>query len=343
MLNERPYQVCLYVGPSAPTLEQVRVVDLTPVDADTQTVCATIRGASLTPEDLRSRVLFVADPDPAYRDRALVTYAALIGFANRRLDVAFAVDGQAMAMDELDRSVRTLPAPDRPAEHIDLAQAGGAERTDLPWVALGTTGISPDAVAVIKYARRLRLVPADHVQIALPQLVVVAALRARGATERLPLLCTGDEPADPDAGICLETARRGGEAARRDLRSGTRDALAPAEPTRFDRLEEADAVPVEKTLLRLGAKSKVVDLPARPGTPEHAAGVTVPTEVWHCPRPDRHTNGDATPSARIVIKDERAEFQCFRCDPERVGSLRLVMDTLGLTGDEAADWILQGR
>lgn len=341
MTNERPYQVCLYVGPAAPTLGDVRVVDLTPSACDHDTVMSTLRGAELTPEDLRSRVLFVADSDPSFRDRALAVYAALIGFAKRRLDAAFAVDGQALAMETLDAQVRALPTGERPDGALDVAQVGGPPRMDIAWADIAE-GLTAQAVGVVRFTRRLRFVPPAEVSVALPQLVAIAGLRARGANERLPILCDGTESpaAGEEVGLCLETLRRAGEAARRELRSGTRDALAPAVPCAFDRLAAADAVSVEKTLLRLGAKSKMVDLPAKPGTPEYDAGVTVPTEVWHCPRPHRHTHGDANPSARVIVKGDVATFQCFRCDPERVGSLRLVMDTLAMTGDEAATWIL---
>jgi hypothetical protein len=66
-------------------------------------------------------------------------------------------------------------------------------------------------------------------------------------------------------------------------------------------------------------------------------GATTPDGVlWHCPRPDRHRNGDANASMRV---DEQGA-RCFRCDPEKIDSLRLVADVRGISFDEAADWIL---
>lgn len=345
MSVERPYQVCLYVGPSAPDLDGVRVVNLTPPVLEPDAVLDALRAAELTPADLRSRVLFVADGGADYRDVTLWVYATLLGFAKRRLDVAFAVDGEALAMDELDAVVRAAPIPDKPELPFEVVQVGGDVRADLPHVKIGAVLTAGDSAA-IRFARRLRFVPADAPALAVPQLVAVAALRARGLHEKLPMLCRGDEPVSSDqgpdsAGVCLDALRRAGEDLRRGLRSDNRDALADrAEEILYARLAEADAIPVERTLVRLGAKSKIVDLPARPGTPEHEAGTTVPTEVWHCPRPARHRNGDSNPSSRIVTKGDQALFQCFRCDPERVGSLRLVMDVLGKTGAEAANWLL---
>lgn len=346
MSVERPYQVCLYVGPQTPTLDGVRVVNLTPAEHTPESVVETLRAAELTPADLRSRVLFVADGDSSYRRATVMTYAALLGFAKRRLDVAFAIDGEALTMDTFDASLRTMPGIVRPEVLPEVAQVGGQPRADLVHVDV-TAGLTLATAATIKFARRLRFVPPESTAAAIQMLVAIAALRARGPQDKFPLLCDGTEPgpvagAAPDAaGVCLDTLRRSGEDIRRGLRSDNRAALAPClEHNPFARLVEADAVPVETVLVRLGAKSKIVDLPAKPGTPEHAEGVTVPTEVWHCPRPARHTNGDANPSSRVIVKGDTAVFQCFRCDPERVGSLRLVMDTLSMTGAEAADWIL---
>lgn len=344
MSVERPYQVCLYVGPQAPTLDGVRVVNLTPTEHTSDGVIAALRSAELTPADLRSRVLFVADGGNEYRTATLMVYSALLGFAKRRIDVAFAIDGEAIPMDEFDARVRKMPVMERPETPADTAQVGGEARTDLTYLD-ANSAMSAGGAATIRFARRLRFVPPAATALALPQLVAIAALRARGQMDKLPLLCDGTEPAPEGvtdaAGVCLDTLRRAGEEIRRGLRSDTRDALAPRlEENPNFRLAEADAIPVERTLVRLGARSKIIEMAAKPGTPEHAQGTTIPTEVWHCPRPDRHTHGDANPSSRIVTKGETTLFQCFRCDPERVGSLRLVMDTLGKTGAEAANWLL---
>lgn len=344
MSVERPYQVCLYVGPQAPTLDGVRVVNLTPPVHTGDAVIEALRSADLTPADLRSRVLFVADGGAEFRDVTVMVYAALLGFSKRRIDVAFELDGESLPMDEFDASLRTMGGLERPAVIPDTAQVGGPARTDITHVDVGSS-LTKEAASTIRFARRLRFVPPDAPALAIPQLVAVAALRARGQLDKLPLLCNGTEPGPegaPDtAGICLDTLRRSGEEIRRGLRSDTRDALAPKlDVNPFARLAEADAIPVERTLVRLGAKSKIIEMPAKAGTSEHEQGVTIPTEVWHCPRPDRHTNGDANPSSRIVTKGEHTQFQCFRCDPERVGSLRLVMDVQGKTGAEAANWLL---
>jgi hypothetical protein len=37
----------------------------------------------------------------------------------------------------------------------------------------------------------------------------------------------------------------------------------------------------------------------------------------------------------------KGQVRCYRCDGERVDSLRLTMDVLGLSPDEAAAWLVE--
>lgn len=340
----RPYQVCLYVGPEAPTLQDVRVVDLTPETPTPEAVLDRLRASDLTPADLRARVLFVADGTTVeHRDAALLVYSALLGFAKRRLDAAFGVESEALVLADFDATVRRLPDAGKPADVLQVVQVGGPERSDLDRVDLAD--LSPATLTAVRYARRVRFVPAPALAVALPQLVALAAMRARGDNDKLPFLVHGDEPAPTEdtaadvVGICLNTLRRDAEDVRRSLRSDNREALAEkAELTgRQRRLLTASALPIEEVLVRLGARSKMIDVVPKVGDDGELGPTQI--EVWHCPRPDRHRNGDATPSARIT---RGGKFQCFgmACDKERVDALRLVMDVQSVSADEAADWLL---
>jgi hypothetical protein len=40
------------------------------------------------------------------------------------------------------------------------------------------------------------------------------------------------------------------------------------------------------------------------------------------------------------MRVQKGVVRCYVCDPERVDSLRLVMNTLDATADEAATWLL---
>ena len=342
----RPYQVILYVGPTAPTVDGVRVVDLTPAESAPQAVLDVLRAVALTPADLRSRVLFLADGDASFRDRALMVYAALTGFAKRRVDAAFDLENAPLQLPEFDSTLRRSPDLGRPEEPLAQVQVGGPARDDVPHISIDG-GFTPELVTAVRYARRVRFVPAGELPLALPQLVAVAALRARGEVDKLPFLADGTEPAELDdsgvVGVCLNTLRREAEDLRRSLRTGNRDAVVERLPLteRQERLVAAAAVPVEETLRRLGAKSRLVDAPARRDGDQDSAAETEQVELWHCPRPENHTNGDATPSARVSpMREDELGFRCFRCLPEKVDSLRLVMWARDLSADEAADWLL---
>lgn len=323
MTAPKPYQVCLYVGENPPTLEGVKVVDLTPAAAEQEPVLEQLRSSGLTPADLRARVYFLADGD---RDKALAVYSALLGFAGRRLDISGG--DEIISATDLDNAARSLPDAGRPEEVPDQVQIGAVAHPELPSV-VASAALKRPEVSLLRYARRVRFVPLDGEKpalAALSQLIVVAGIRARRENDRLPYLCNGDEPAPTEEtandviGLCLDTLRRAAVELRRSLRFDDRGAVADAlEPSDRQRtLLAAAALPIEETMARLGARQD----------PE--------TELWHCPRPDRHTNGDANASMKIV----KGKVQCFRCDPERVDSLRLVMDTKALSADEAADWLL---
>lgn len=171
----------------------------------------------------------------------------------------------------------------------------------------------------VHYARRVALdVEGLTVRQSLQLLVTVAAVRRRPRHERLPDVAAGEgEP------VRLEDARKLGAAHRSDRRKPSAGTLVEhRDPSpRLDRLQQAADAPIADVLRRLGA-------------------TTDPTgEKWHCPRPDRHSNGDQNPSLKIVD----ARTRCFRCDPEWVDSLRLVIDTMDMTPDEAAAWIESGK
>ena len=344
---KRPYQVILYVGANAPVVEDVRVVDLTPAETTAAAVLDKLRAAELQPADLRSRVLFLTDPGSEFRDHAIMVYAALMGFAKRRVDAAFDLVSAPLPLAEFDKALRRSPDAGRPEEPVAQVQIGGPAREDLPVVSIGAGGFTPQLVSAIRHARRVRFCPAEVVELALPQFAAVAALRARGESDKLPFLTDGTEPVEIDesgvVGICLNTLRRDAEELRRSLRTGNRDAIADkVELTdRQVRLLAAAELPIEEVLRRLDAKSKMVETDPRPDTPEAEAGQKVLVELWHCPRPQNHTNNDATPSARVSpMRGDALGFRCFRCLPEKVDALRLVMWALELSADEAADWLL---
>lgn len=308
-------------GPAAP--EGIKTVDFVPGDGDV--VSATIdglRATGLVAADFRARVIFLASDGP----ESLIPYAALCGLAGRRID-AYA-GGVVLPFSRLAEKGSDLPDAGRPDEFLTWAQVGGPDAEGVRTVRFAPAGqspVSPEAASVIRYAARLRMVPPDSARDALTMFVLVAALRKR-ADDRFPYLSTGTEPVpetkdDPRQGVDLELIRRTAGQYREELRASRLDSEVvepvPVSP-RNRRLAEANAVEIGTVLRRLGS------------TPD-AEG------RWHCPRPDRHSNRDENPSMKAYGHNRT---RCQRCDAEKIGPLKLVIDVLGITPDEAAAFIL---
>lgn len=315
--SSRPYALIAHVG-SAPSDDGARLVDITPQDAaddaaEHPTVTA-LRTAGLTPSDVRSRVLVHIDPavDPL---TAVSSYAAVCAYAARRLDVRIGAEAvlDAPAIDTLSRS---LPDVGKPQTTPEVVQVGVAHEV-IPHV-VGSVG--PQEAQLIRYAKRCRLVLFPEPGAAIAQFVAVSALRSRGDQDRFPLLVSDPNSAldSESEGVDLDAIRRQAVDVRRHSRVDDRSALAPR-GTLSERSKEmlmAAAVAVEATMVALGSTT--------PGN-----------GVWHCPRPHRHTHGDAIPSMRV----ESSRARCFRCDPEWVDSLRLTADVKGCSFNEAATWL----
>lgn len=317
------YVLAIRTAGSPPAPDGVMTVDLVLGEGDAvASVIAGLRSSGLTPADFRSHVIFIAPDDAA----SLVPYAALCGFAGRRVDVY--ADGVVLRFSQLGRNGAEFPDAGRPPGHLMWAQVGGVPAPEMPTVQLqpGPHGlVTPEAASVIRYAARLRMVPPGSCRDAFAMFVLVAALRRR-ADDRFPYLSTGAEPVpvskeDSSQGIDLEKVRRDAALYRQELRAGRRDAemVPPVPMPEHDRrIAEAGAVDIQTVLRRLGSSTDGGDL-------------------WHCPRPRRHSNGDRNPSMK-TYGDNRT--RCHRCDAEKIGPVRLVIDVLELTPDEAASFIL---
>lgn len=316
------YQVCLHVGPVPPELSGAMCIDITPASLDVAAMVEALSSANIDASDLRARTVVAITADAPL---ALLAYTAASAFAGRRIDAI--VNGSFIDVAALSAAGTRLHTarPDTVIDHLVV----GAPHETLPYVTLDAPLHELQATQV-RWAKRLWFVPADNAAIALSQYIVILALRQRPSGDRYPLLAASGFPAPtpegPTAGAVadLEELRNAALTARRSVRSGERDALADfAQPTvRQAWLAAAAATPIEETLQRLGASHN----------PE--------TDLWHCPRPSRHRNNDATASMKIQTdRDKTTKVRCFRCDAERVDSLRLVMDALDLSVDEAARWL----
>lgn len=315
------YQVCVHAGPRPHGLsDSTRFVDVTPAEATSDSVLAAFAAADLSPADVRSETVCSLDTD---RTTALLVYTALLGYAQRRVDV---ITGgriiDAGKVDKISRSISDIGKPDPVPTQV---QIGVVANDEVPSI-LFSSQLSPTDAAAIRYARRARLAPAEETSAAITQMLVVCGLRARGHVDRFPYLVRGDEPASPEGapleipGICLDTLRSGALELRRKHRTGDRKCIVPVleDSLRRPRLSAASDISIENAMRLLGGRQN----------PD--------TGLWHCPRPDRHNNGDANASMRTA----KGLVRCYRCDGERVDPLRLAMDVLGLSPDDAAAWLV---
>jgi hypothetical protein len=316
-------RLLVWVGDGPPpAAEGLRVVHVAPRSTTPTGVVDSVRVTGVQPSDLKVQALVGFDPDA---DVAVATavYATLCVLSGRRLDVSCA--DRILNLAQLDKALRALPSSARPASPPACVQVGGTH-PDLPSVVIGDGQLSAADVDLVRHARRVRLVATGSLPEVLSAFVAVAALRARPGTERFPLLVAGDEPADPDplpadrlpAGLDLDTIRAGALDLRRAQRGEREFPLAPVEPAteRRRRLAAVGCVDMVATMKALGA-------------------ISPDGELWHCPRPERHANGDANASMRV----EGSRARCYRCDPEWVNPVRLVADVHGWSFDAAADWL----
>ena len=333
---------CAMNAPSAVTTHL-----LTTSVPDSDLIVAELAAKSIRPSDLRSTSIIVVGHAPSgvsdaqWAYLASLTVAAIWGLARRRPDMLLAPDQDVIDTERVEQEFRVTPDAGRSVTPIIVASAGSTalpEELGAPHVSLNVTP-TPEEVTTLRFARRLLWSPPGNVREALAQLVALAGLRVRGEVDRLPALWDATAELDNETestlpGIVYDVAaaRRAGEALRTTARSDNRSSLAAA-ISLTDRQVELNtlaAVNVRDVLAALEAKSGWVT--------DESTGDR--EQVWHCLHPQNHTNGDATPSARLgPIPGGGEGFRCMRCLPERVDSLRLVMWARELTVDDAATWL----
>lgn len=307
------------VGPVA-GVDSAAQVELDPEDRGEPSAWVEALSASgLTPADMRTRVLVHADPDDAVG--SVLMLCAVAGFAGRMPDVA--LGPSLMRSAALYRSMAAFRDEGEPDVKPPSAVSGDivAEGSVL----VPTEGpFPPSLVSEVRYASCSVLArDGRSAPDLLSAFVVLAALREQARKPRFPVLAASVPDRDEEGfllsegDVDLEALRRAASNARRSARSDVRTALAePVGPSAAaSRMLAAASVPLPVVLLALGS--------------EDMGG------FWRCPRPSRHRNGDANPSAELTEEG----FMCHRCDLEPVDPVRLVMDCRGCSPCEASDWL----
>ncbi|MGC4807448.1 hypothetical protein [Micromonospora sp. DT233] len=277
-----------------------------------------LRASGLTAAHFRSRVVFLASDGP----ETLVLYAAVCGFAGRRID-AYA-DGALLRFSDRGPHQDEFPDAGRPPRYLEWAQAGGPPASGIPTASLDPADAS--SVTLIRYAARLRFVPPASPRAALEAFVTIVDIRRRrpkNQFNRFPFLSTGREPVpvakkDPHQGVDLEWVRAAAEAYRQDLRRSGDEApeIVASRPVggHLRHIAEANQVDIRRVLARLGS---TLDESGR----------------WTCPGPHQHDDELGT----LLIRDNRA--RCRTCWPEALSPVRLAVEARGLSPDEAVRFV----
>lgn len=310
--STRPFQLALTCGAHPERVAAVAdtIVDLTPSAPGVEGALAILASSGLSPADVRSKAVFIVEGDHLV---ALTVYAAVCGFAGRFVDVA-THDGVVLFERFHDEASAMLDTG-RPEVREGLVRVvPNPVPDDGPAVPTSSlAALDTAAVTLLRFARRVVLCPTPSSVDAFKELAVLTGVRSRRDFERMPLLDVAGTEVD------LDELRRQGAAARRARRDYTTSLVEPVEVNdRRAHLLAAASTPVTAVLSALGSEER--------------------DGMWNCPRPWSHTHGDATPSMQV----EGNTARCFVDDAEWVDPLRLVMETCGVTPDDAAALLNSG-
>jgi hypothetical protein len=312
--NKFPYQLCIVLG--ADTAAYGAVASTVVGIAEQAQVASGLLAAGVKVSDFRSHTVVVLAGTPS---NAAMSYAELVGFSGRHLDVA--TDVGIAKLDRLVRAATALVPAGRPNDrfehvHVSLGHNPAPDTADFALTVADANsplaGLTDSDIIALRWARKVTVDVADSAAAALLVTSAIAGLTGR-RSDRFPVMVNADgEEFD------LEAARYVGAEARRGSRTRSVAEVMPrlAVTPRAERLLQAAQVPAETVLALMGCPTE--------------------GELWSCPRPLSHTHGDATPSMRVSGSTAR----CYVDDAEWVDSLRLVAVSLKLTADDAADLIL---
>ena len=274
-----------------------------------------LQNSGLTLEDLRSKsccYLYTNTPE------TLLVYITVSVFAGRWLDFYF--NNTLVDAPQVESTARKLIPPTPPTERETEYLVYSEKLLSPPAKSLKFENLLTDDIQLISYTKNLvYTLNSKSLLENILNVITISTLRNRNGFSRMPNLSTTVEISDDN--INLENLRRTVQDYRKSKKLGNREAVInnfEVTDLRVKYLEQASLTSIEFVLEKLGAKQNK------------------DTFMYHCPRPNRHSNGDRTPSTKV----SEGKVQCMRCDSEKVDALRIVMDTLDLSPDDAALWIL---
>lgn len=289
--------------------------------------------SGLTASDTKTKTLVVLKERSL---EALTTYVALCGLASRTLDCA--IDGVLCHFLSIPQSADPVTPLGSSSPPEDILIVGTAPGISMDFAQM----LEEENIVRIHNAKKVVLTGAFAVNpsifgeefLTLVQTVMLlASVRQKPAAARYPALhisSTYDvsdlvkiQQGDTSFLVDLEAIRKEGGKMRRSSRTDDRtELIPPVDLTPRQRvLMQAADVNVEEILTKLQSYRNQ------------------DTGLWRCSRPQNHRNGDANPSSHV----ENNRVRCYKCDLEPLDSLRLVMETLNISPDDAATWLLSGK
>lgn len=314
------YMLHIHIGGTPPVESHSQTVMHIPADKD---YMAALEQSNITAPDLKTKTLVIVQENSI---EALQMYVALCGVAARLLDCATqkSLHHPSAAPSVPIASVQSLGdttvlVGDKSEISISFDDILGAEQIaqiiaakKVVLLVGSNTDYTADTEKYDKIVGAILTIASARTRECYPSVATVDATNS----SLVQSILSGDMSNVVD----LEEVRKAGAALRRAKRVDDRSEVAsPIDLSARQRyLMQAASVSVEETLMRLDSH------------------VNAETGFWRCSRPNRHRNGDANPSSHV----EDNKVRCYRCDKEPLDSLRLVMDTLSITPDEAANWLL---
>ena len=267
---------------------------------------------------------------------ALTIYAALCGLASRTLDCE--IDGVLCRFVNIPQSADSVPARDQSNPLEDVLIVGSAPGIDMNFAQM----LETENMIRIHNAKKVVLtgeftanpsISGEEFLALVQNVMLIASIRQKPSASRYPSLhvsttyeladLTKIQQGDASLLLDLEAIRKEGGKIRRSSRTDDRtELMSPVDLTMRQRvLMEAAEVNVEETLVKLHSHRNE------------------DTGLWRCSRPQNHRNGDANPSSHV----DDNKVRCYKCDLEPLDPLRLVMETLNISPDDAATWLLSTK
>lgn len=311
---QKSYHITLYAG-ERPDVESITMCHLNMNEPTVEGSLSMLRESGLNAADLRSKTLF--HPDSTRPLISLLMYTALLGFAGRKIDFT---DGLSVydpiSIEKIVLSEYNLEIhKESEVEKVLIGPRNLTHEPEYEYIDIDSK-LDYYSMNLIKQSKDV-IVDITNTSSINTLLIfnTVASLRAKNSNERLPKI------AHAGSVYNLEEIRKACNELRRSTRTDDRDTIVDKAnlTDRELKLLKASRVPIEKALTLLGSEKNDQ------------------TDFWRCPRPTRHKNGDANPSLKI----SEEKVRCFRCDQEPIDSLRLVVDSLGCSPDDAAKILLE--